>query len=144
MQKYIDIAFADITDYIQFGTKEVIATNSYGKVLTDENGKPLKYMEKYVILKESIENDGTIISEVSEGRDGVKIKLHDKMKALEWLSKNIVSFQGVLDTKLLEQKIEREKATISKVNAEVDKIKGISEEVEDLSEIEGEIYDEKD
>ena len=30
--------------------------------------------------------DGTIISEVSKGKDGIKVKLADRMKALQWLS----------------------------------------------------------
>ena len=30
--------------------------------------------------------DGSIISEVSKGKDGVKVKLADRMKALQWLS----------------------------------------------------------
>ena len=30
--------------------------------------------------------DGTIITEVKQGRDGASIKLADRMKALEWLA----------------------------------------------------------
>lgn len=30
--------------------------------------------------------DGTLISEVSKGKDGAKIKLADRMKALQWIS----------------------------------------------------------
>jgi len=29
--------------------------------------------------------DGTLLNEVSQGREGVKVKLPDRMKALEWL-----------------------------------------------------------
>lgn len=72
-QKFIDIAFADLTDYIEFGKREV-ETESGTKVVS------------YVDLKESTEVDGSVISEVTQGRDGVKIKLHDKMKALQWLA----------------------------------------------------------
>lgn len=72
-QKYIDIAFADITDYLQFGSKEV--EGEYGP-----------YTMSSVNLKDSDEVDGTLISEVSQGKDGIKLKLQDKMKALQWLS----------------------------------------------------------
>lgn len=72
-QKYIDIAFADITDYVDFGTEEIE---------TEE----VSYIKNYIRFKQDYEVDGTLISEVSQGKDGVKIKLYDKMKALQWLS----------------------------------------------------------
>lgn len=37
-------------------------------------------------LKDSKTVDGTIVSEVSKGREGAKIKLADRMKALQWLT----------------------------------------------------------
>jgi phage terminase small subunit len=30
--------------------------------------------------------DGTLISEISKGKDGIKIKLLDQMKAMQWLT----------------------------------------------------------
>ena len=74
-QKYMDIAFADITDYVSFGTRQAVD----GK--TGE-----EYETSFVHLKDSREVDGTLISEVSKGKDGAKIKLADRMKALQWLS----------------------------------------------------------
>lgn len=77
-QKYMDIAFADITDYTEFGSKDI----------TDaDTGEKITY--SYVNLKESKEVDGTIISEVSKGRDGAKIKLNDRMKALDWITEHM-------------------------------------------------------
>lgn len=72
-QKYIDIAFANITDYITFGKQE-------------REGEFGSYTVNYVDLKDSNNVDGSLISEVSQGKDGIKIKLQDKMKALQWLS----------------------------------------------------------
>lgn len=72
-QRYIDIAFSDITDYIDFGNEEV-------------DGEFGHYTRSYVNLKNSFEVDGALISEVSQGKDGIKLKLQDKMKALQWLS----------------------------------------------------------
>jgi len=72
-QKYMDIAFSDITDYITFGKQE-------------REGEFGPYTVNYVDLKDSNNVDGSLISEISEGRDGIKIKLQDKMKALQWLS----------------------------------------------------------
>lgn len=72
-QKYIDIGFADITDFLEFGNEEV-------------DGEFGRYTRSYVNIKHSFEVDGTLISEVSQGKDGVKVKLQDKMRALQWLS----------------------------------------------------------
>lgn len=61
-QKYMDIAFADLTDYVRIndlGETEIRGLN---------------------------EIDGTIVSEISSNGNGVKVKLHDSMKALQWLT----------------------------------------------------------
>lgn len=78
-QKYMNIAYADITDFTEFGSKEIEVTNS-------EAGESKKITVSYVNLKDSKEIDGTLVSEVSKGKDGVKVKLADRMKALQWLS----------------------------------------------------------
>ena len=41
------------------------------------------------LLKESISVDTSLITEISEGKDGIRIKLVDKTKALEFLSKHL-------------------------------------------------------
>lgn len=74
-QKYMDIAFADITDYVEFGN---------GSFNDPETGEEVSY--SFVNLKDSKMVDGTIVSEVSKGREGAKIKLADRMKALQWLT----------------------------------------------------------
>lgn len=74
-QKYMDIAFADITDFVEFGS---------GTFTDLETEEEIPY--SYVNLKDSKNVDGTLISEVSKGKDGAKIKLADRMKALQWIS----------------------------------------------------------
>ena len=74
-QKYMDIAFVDITDYVEFGN---------GSFNDPETGEEVSY--SFVNLKDSKTVDGTIVSEVSKGREGAKIKLADRMKALQWLT----------------------------------------------------------
>lgn len=92
-QKYMDIAFADITDYLEFGAEEVPVMAIYGpvKIKDPETGEE-KTMTKTinkVHFKSSSDVDGTIISEVKQGKDGASIKLSDRMKALEWLSRHM-------------------------------------------------------
>lgn len=89
-QKYMDIAFSDITDYVSFGTEEIplIGMNGPVKIENPKTGEKeiLKQKTNYVRVKDSSAVDGTIISEVKQGRDGLSIKLADRMKALQWLT----------------------------------------------------------
>ena len=89
-QKYMDIAFADITDFLEFGQQEVPVMAMYGPVMVKdpETGeqKQLTKIVNAVRFKESDQVDGTIISEVKQGKDGASIKLADRMKALQWLT----------------------------------------------------------
>lgn len=70
------IAFADIGNYVSFGQKEVT------DIATDET-----YMVSVVDLKESKNTDTQLIQEVKRGKDGVSVKLADKQKAIDWLTK---------------------------------------------------------
>lgn len=93
-EKYIDIAFGDIGDYVKFGKKKVPqwAKDKKGKWIPviDPNTNMQKIVEySYVNLKESNEVDTSIISEVSEGKNGIKIKFADRMRALDWLASHM-------------------------------------------------------
>jgi len=89
IQKWIDIAFADITDYLKFGRQEEVEYGEDGQPKLDMNGNVKTYAFNYVHLNESEEIDGTLITEVKQGKDGITVKLADKMKALEYLSKHL-------------------------------------------------------
>lgn len=88
-QKYMDIAFADITDFVEFGREEIPVMTMYGplEIKDDETGDKIKVTKEVntVRFKEHWEVDGTLITEVKQGRDGASIKLADRMKALDWL-----------------------------------------------------------
>ena len=92
-QKYMDIAFADITDYVEFGREEVQVMGAFGPVETKdpETGEsvPLKKTVNTVRFKESGDVDGTLIAEVKQGKDGASVKLMDRMKALNWLAEHM-------------------------------------------------------
>lgn len=118
LQKYIDIAFADITDFAEFGKKEVQAMGASGP-LEDDEGNPVMVEINYVAFKESAEVDGTIITEVKKGKDGVSIKLVDKMRALEFLSK-YTDLLSEGDQKRLQK--EKLKLDIEKTKAEIDNL----------------------
>lgn len=89
-QKYMDIAFADVTDYVSFGRENIQVMGAFGPVMVEnkETGEK-EVLEKEVNtvkFKQSEDVDGTLITEVKQGKDGASIKLADKMKALQWLS----------------------------------------------------------
>jgi phage terminase small subunit len=92
-QKYMDIAFADITDFMQFGQKEEYVIGQFGLVQVEDpvTGKksPLKQKVNTVRFRESDSIDGTLITEVKNGKNGASIKLADRMKALEWLAEHM-------------------------------------------------------
>lgn len=88
-QKYIDIAFADMNDYAEYGQKEELIRDEKGKVILDEEGKLVKEKYNYLYFKNSNEVDGSIVSEVKNGKGGISIKLLDRMRALEWLSNHM-------------------------------------------------------
>ncbi len=118
LNKYIKIAFADITDYATFGKKEVQVIGMYGPV-EDEDGNPVMQEVNYVDFNESSIVDGTIITEVKQGKDGISVKLADKMKALDMLSKYFDLLSDNDKKRLQEEKM---KADIAKAKAETDKI----------------------
>lgn len=61
-QWYLNIARADINDFVK--------VKDFG-----------------ISVREQI--DGTLVSEISETQAGIKVKLNDRMKAMEWLSQHI-------------------------------------------------------
>ncbi|WP_415319812.1 terminase small subunit [Clostridium perfringens] len=93
-QRYMDIAFSDIGDYLSFKKvrKNRWTKNEDGEdipVINPDTGEQDFYEYNVVELNDSKELDTSILQEVSEGKDGVKIKLQDKMKALQWLADHI-------------------------------------------------------
>ena len=64
IDQWIRIAFSDMTDFVNIHPG-------------------------YITLKPASEVDGQLIKSIKSGRDGVSIELHDKLKALDCLSKYI-------------------------------------------------------
>lgn len=89
--KMIQIAYSDITDYVEFGREEVPVMTMYGPLeIKDEHGNKQKVTKvvNTIRFREHTDVDGTIITEVKQGKDGASIKLADKMKALMWLAEH--------------------------------------------------------
>ena len=80
-QWYLDIARADIKDYVEFGNEEI--------EVEDKNGNVRTVKVSNVNIKNDSDVDGILVSEISKGRDGVKVKLLDKLKAMEWIAEHM-------------------------------------------------------
>lgn len=81
------IAFADIGIYMSFGRENVSVMGAFGPVKDPETGEYMKKEVNAIRLNESDMVDTQIIQEVKQGRDGVSIKLADKQKVFDWLTK---------------------------------------------------------
>lgn len=115
VQKYIDIAFADLNDYLEYGRETVQVMGPFGPVMIkNEDGSevPLTKEINIVKFKDSAYCDGTILSEVRQGRDGASIKLSDRMKALDWLAEHM----GIA-TDEQKAKVELLKAQCNRINS---------------------------
>lgn len=132
IQINIDIAFADINDYVEFGQEVVPVMGPFGPIVVKEKGKPPQKVTKVINVvrfKESSEVDGTIISEVKQGKDGASIKLQDKMKAISFLEKHIEYLDDSVKERL---QIENKKLQNEKLKTEINRITGQDElEIED-------------
>ncbi|MCK1996808.1 terminase small subunit [Psychrobacillus psychrodurans] len=120
IQKYIDIAFADISDFVSFGIKKVqhvvpTGEDAAGNIIYTKT----EHEYNYVDFKNHDEVDGTILTEIKQGKEGISVKLADKMKALEMLAK----YTDILnDNQLKRLKEEQAKVGIEKTKVEIDKI----------------------
>lgn len=128
-QKYMDIAFADITDFLEFGSDQIDADS--GDVVS----------KNFVHFRHHTAVDGTLIGEVKQGKDGASIKLPDRMRALQWLSDHM-GWSTDLQKAQLEQiraqtdkmKADRNNAPDESVQDKMDAITGIVEQMQPLSD----------
>lgn len=81
------IAFADIGNYLSFGREDVQIMGPFGPIKDPETKEYITKEVNAIRLADSGNVDTQIIQEVKQGKDGVSIKLADKQKAFDWLTK---------------------------------------------------------
>jgi len=89
VERYMRIAFADMTDFVEFGRVKVPVMTMFGPMMeTDPSGKQIPVMKEIneVRFKDGSTVDGGLICQIKQGKDGASIKLEDRQKALDWLS----------------------------------------------------------
>ncbi|MBR3120390.1 MAG: terminase small subunit [Oceanobacillus sp.] len=116
LKEYIKIAFADITNYLNFGQREI--------TIQDDDGNEVTRLVNFVDLYEADMVDGSIITEVKQGRDGISVKLADKMKALDKLAQyfDLVpdTFKDQIEAERHRMQQEMQKVQIEKVKADTE------------------------
>ena len=133
VQKYIDIAFADITDYVEFGQEEVpiICDGSVAMQKDPETGNEIPATQKISTVRfrrDAASMDGSLISEVRISQGNASVKLKDSMKALQWLADH------------MDLATEEQRARIDQLRAQTDHLTGDDMELEDTSGTDGDIY----
>lgn len=85
------IGFADIRKVMKWGNTEL-------RVIDDDAGDMVPYHGLAVIDSSEIDDDTAVaIAEVSEGRDGLKIKMHDKKGALVDIGRHLGMFKDKVE-----------------------------------------------
>ena len=96
---------------MEFGNEEID--------VEDKNGNVHAVKVSNVNIKNDSEVDGILISEISKGRDGVKVKLPDKLKAMEWIADH------------MDLATDEQKARIEQMKANTERLKRDSSEDEE-------------
>jgi len=124
-QKYIDIAFADITDFVEIKQNEEYVINQRGVVTIkdSETGekKLLKQKVNAIFFKDVTSLDGAIITEIKSNKNGISFKLADRMRALDWLASH------------MDLATDEQKAKIAQLKAQTEKLSGNTQETEQIT-----------
>jgi len=86
VERYMRIAFADMTDFSDFGMEEIPMVVD-GQLVRDKDGEIIYQPVNVLRFKSSSHVDGGLICEIKTSRQGASIKLEDRQKALDWLAK---------------------------------------------------------
>ena len=138
IEMHMKIAFADITDYISFESVSVPVISN-GKVIKIENPKTgeekvLTKKQNNVSIKNSEFVDGTIISEIGGDEGGIRIKLADRMKSLQFLERYFDLNPNDRHRKAFDEaKLDIEKQKLELMREE-------RTEIEDIEDMDGELY----
>lgn len=92
------IAFANGSDFSKIVSKTY--TLPSGDIALDEEGNPRKYQTvEFINTDKLTEDKKKAIAGIKEGKNGIEIKLNDKVRALELLGKHLGMFKDQLEIK---------------------------------------------
>ncbi|PVE17190.1 hypothetical protein DDA98_04910 [Clostridium perfringens] len=93
-QRYLDITYANIGDYLKFGIrrKNKCTKNKdeeFITVIDPDTGQQDFFEYNFIEFNESSDVYTSLLIEVKECKDGISVNLKDGMKALDWLTKHM-------------------------------------------------------
>lgn len=104
--EYAKQAFASLGDVLDYKVHEELVTDTDGNVFLDTDDNPVKKHVADIYLKPSDQIDWSLVQDIHRGKNGLVVKLYDKQKALDSLSKLICAD----DNNVNEQKVRKLKA----------------------------------
>jgi phage terminase small subunit len=136
LDQIIKIAFSDLGDFVKWGSKEEYVIGEFGPIKDPETKEFLTQIKSYVELKDSKFVDTSLIQEISQGKDGIKIKLKDTKWAIDYLVKHFDMF-----TDKHKRKIEEAKLDILKKNNNYEDNPPDIEFIDDIPEVNSNVND---
>ena len=101
LSELASIGFSNATDFVTVEEKDVVIGYEIGEDGQEDKSKPIKQRDKSVnILGTNRIETGKIkaLSSIKQGANGIEIKLHDKVKALELMGKTLGIFVDKIET----------------------------------------------
>lgn len=136
VEMHMRIAFADISDFVEFGREEVPVMGPFGplEIKVEESSEmiPVTKIVNTVRFREHAQVDGTVISEVKQSRDGASVKLADRQKSLAFLERYFELNPMDKHKKAFDKA--RLKLEERQVKVQEDKLHGMSSDVETIKE----------
>lgn len=118
--EYAKQAFASLGDVLDYKVHEELVTDTDGNVFLDTDDNPVKKHVADIYLKPSDQIDWSLVQDIHRGKDGLVVKLYDKQKALDSLSKLI----GTDNDNVNEQRIRKLKADADIAEAKAKLLRG--------------------
>lgn len=102
VKEYAKQAFASLGDVLDYKIHKEIVMDNDGNVFLDTDDNPVEKHVADIYLKPSEEIDWSLVQEMHRGKDGLVVKLYDKQKALDSLTKLADTFKDKDDNNMIQ------------------------------------------
>ncbi len=102
VKEYAKQAFASLGDVLDYKVHKEIVMDNDGNVFLDTEDNPVEKHVADIYLKPSEEIDWSVVQEMHRGKDGLVVKLYDKQKALDSLTKLADTFKDKDDNNMIQ------------------------------------------
>ena len=117
LKRYIAIAFADMNDYVEFGTEEVPDIDPVTQEpVCNADGTSAMRKQSFLRFKDASGVDGALICEIKRGMSGMSLKLADRQRALDKLAQYFDLFPDRFKREIQRAKLEFERKKIEGEN----------------------------